>query len=295
MQVTSARKIRVNTRGAGSVSNACTDVLTPGRTRNVPSSERLNVMIDSSTVQLLNVPRFSVTAVEWMRAVLVSRQQDIEVFDQLFDALFRNPELAQQLLAQMLPSAEGQAAPPRQRPRVREALAPFAARPPGQPTPPGKDIDFDAAMTASDLARLKHADFNQLGASEYALVERLVRELRLPVGHRNGIERAARGDERGDQPRSNRCAVGDGACADEVRRPQLQHVAGCRDERLGDLRPFELAAETLVRAEQRRLHVVGGADPGSRLDSVEPGDARPVSGRALCHPRMPAGCAQGCR
>jgi hypothetical protein len=35
--------------------------------------------------------------------VLVNRQQDMEVFDQLFSALFRNPELAQQLLAQQSP------------------------------------------------------------------------------------------------------------------------------------------------------------------------------------------------
>ncbi len=138
------------------------------------------IALAQQAVQLVGVER-KLDMGAALEAVLVSREQDRAVFRELFDAFFRDPELAKKLLAQMLPSAEGQAAPPRQRPRVREALAPFAARPPGQPTPPGKDIDFDAAMTASDLARLKHADFNQLGASEYALVERLVRELRLPV------------------------------------------------------------------------------------------------------------------
>ena len=57
-----------------------------------------------------------------LEAVLVSREQDRMVFRELFDAYFRNPNVAQKLLAQMLPRAEGRAEPPRQRPRVREAL-----------------------------------------------------------------------------------------------------------------------------------------------------------------------------
>ena len=57
---------------AGSVANACTDVSTPERTRNVPSSDSENAMIASSTVQLLKLPRFSVTASEWISAVPTS-------------------------------------------------------------------------------------------------------------------------------------------------------------------------------------------------------------------------------
>ncbi|MFD1711401.1 VWA domain-containing protein [Ottowia sp. GY511] len=116
-----------------------------------------------------------------LEAVLVGREQDRAVFRELFDAFFRDPELANKLLSQMLPRAEGQAAGPRQRPRVKEVLQPprpAAARP---PTAPEKEFQFDAAMTASDLARLRHADFNQLSASEYQLVERLARDIRLPL------------------------------------------------------------------------------------------------------------------
>ena len=36
-----------------------------------------------------------------LEAVFVSRAQDREVFGQLFDAYFRNPEIAQKLLSQM--------------------------------------------------------------------------------------------------------------------------------------------------------------------------------------------------
>ena len=62
----------MKTPRAGSVANACTDVSTPERTRNVPTSDSENATIASSTVQLRNAPRFSVTASEWMSAVPTS-------------------------------------------------------------------------------------------------------------------------------------------------------------------------------------------------------------------------------
>lgn len=117
-----------------------------------------------------------------MEAVMVSREQDRMVFRELFDAWFRDPELANKLLAQMLPSAEGKAEPSKRRPRVREALT--APRDPARPVvaaKPDKEIEFDAAMTSSDRQRLQHADFNALGASEYRLVERLARDVSLPI------------------------------------------------------------------------------------------------------------------
>ncbi|MDB5847732.1 MAG: hypothetical protein JWP29_1484, partial [Rhodoferax sp.] len=133
-----------------------------------------------------------------LEAVLVSREQDRLVFRELFDAYFRNPEIAQKLLAQLLPSAEGKAEPGKRRPRVREALAPPRAL--GQQAPPKPEdqkVDFDAAMTASDLQRLKHADFNALSGTEYQLVERLAREVVLPLPEVKG--RRMRPGSRGDQ------------------------------------------------------------------------------------------------
>ena len=115
-----------------------------------------------------------------LEAVLVSREQERGVFRELFDAWFRDPEIAHKLLAQMLPSAQGQAAPSKRRPRVSEALAP-QKRFGGAPRPNDREVEFDAAMTASDLARLRHADFNALSTTEFRLVERLAREIALPV------------------------------------------------------------------------------------------------------------------
>jgi uncharacterized protein with von Willebrand factor type A (vWA) domain len=80
----------------------------------------------------------------------------------------------------MLPSAQGQAQPSKRRPRVSEALAPQKRFGGGQ-RKPDKEVEFDAAMTASDLERIRHADFNGLSAAEFHLVERLVRDIALPV------------------------------------------------------------------------------------------------------------------
>lgn len=117
-----------------------------------------------------------------LEAVMISREQDRLVFRELFDAYFRDPEMAKKLLAQLLPSAAGQAQPSTRRPRVRDALAPQKTY--GQPTRPAPEeqkLEFDAAMTASSLERLKHADFNALSAAEYRLMERLARDVRLPL------------------------------------------------------------------------------------------------------------------
>ena len=103
------------------------------------------------------------------------------VFRELYDAYFRDPEIAHKLLAQMLPTAEGQAAPSKRRPRVNEALAPQKAFGTGTQKPKEKEIEFDAAMTASDAERLKHADFSAMSASECRLVERLARDIVLAV------------------------------------------------------------------------------------------------------------------
>jgi hypothetical protein len=148
---------------------------------------RAGVPVDAARIALAQQALLAVgvarrdDAAAALEAVLVSREQDRAVFRELFDAFFRDPELAHKLLAQMLPSAEGQAAPPAQRPRVREALAPHKALLPPRAAGPEQAIELDAAMTASDLQRLRQADFSQLSASEFQLVARLVRDIRLPV------------------------------------------------------------------------------------------------------------------
>ncbi|MFP8834074.1 vWA domain-containing protein, partial [Hydrogenophaga sp. XSHU_21] len=58
-----------------------------------------------------------------------------------------------------------------------------------------QELKFDAAMSATDQQRLRHADFAGLSASEFRLVERLARDIPLPLpGVRGRRERpGARG------------------------------------------------------------------------------------------------------
>ncbi len=132
-----------------------------------------------------------------LAAVMVCRVQDLEVFDQLFSALFRNPELAQQLLAQMLPKAAAAQPVPRKA-RVQEALHTAQAQAARQRRESESELRLDAAMTANDLHRLRHADFASLSASEFRLVERLARDIPLPLPQvRSRRERAG---VRGQRP-----------------------------------------------------------------------------------------------
>jgi uncharacterized protein with von Willebrand factor type A (vWA) domain len=117
-----------------------------------------------------------------LEAVFVNREQDRAVFRELFEIFFRDPKVANKLLAQMLPTSEGRAEPDRKRARVRDALRPApASGPRPEARASEREFEFDAAMTASDLQRLRNADFNTLSAEEFHLVERLAREIALPL------------------------------------------------------------------------------------------------------------------
>ena len=54
------------------VLNACTELSTPDRVRNVPRIVRQNVAITSDRFQTRNIPRRSCTITEWMNATAVS-------------------------------------------------------------------------------------------------------------------------------------------------------------------------------------------------------------------------------
>lgn len=149
---------------------------------------RAGVRVDSSRIALATDAAMAVglerkqDVSAAMESVLVSREQDRLVFRELFDTYFRNPEIAQKLLSQLLPSAEGKAEPSQRRPRVREALSPQKTwGHQAKPKEEDQKVEFDAAMTASALDRLRHADFNALSGTEYRLVERLARDIRLPL------------------------------------------------------------------------------------------------------------------
>jgi hypothetical protein len=160
---------------------------------------RAGVPVDSSRIalaqeaaQLVGVGR-KLDLGAALESVMIGREQDRAVFREMFDAFFRDPEVANKLLAQMLPSAQGGAQKNR-RPRVAQALSTGGARPSGR-TREEHELRLDAAMSASETQRLRHADFNALSGEEYALVERLTRE--IPLATPRIASRRTRSGERG--------------------------------------------------------------------------------------------------
>ncbi len=131
-----------------------------------------------------------------LQACMVSRQEDLLVFEQMFSAFFRDPELTRQLLSQLLPKAPTATPGVPRKSRVQEALAAKT-----QHNDPGQakedELKFDAAMSASNRSRLQQADFQSLSASEFRLVEQLARKIRLPLPKIQG--RRTRPGGRGDR------------------------------------------------------------------------------------------------
>lgn len=132
-----------------------------------------------------------------LETVFVSKEQDRQVFGELFDAYFKDPDLAKQLLAQLLPQAKAPKAGPKRSARAQEALqAPTINQNP-KPNQTEEKIDLDAAMSASAINRLQHADFESLNASEYRLVEQWVREMpmAMPMVDSRRRRHASRGNQ----------------------------------------------------------------------------------------------------
>jgi uncharacterized protein with von Willebrand factor type A (vWA) domain len=118
-----------------------------------------------------------------LAAVLVSRYEQLPIFEQAFDLFWRNPKLLEKLIASLLPRAfaRGGEAPPE--PELPARIA-QAMLPPARPDLPREDddqIDLDAAFTMSPREILQHKDFETMTAEELAAVRRMLRSLRLPL------------------------------------------------------------------------------------------------------------------
>ncbi len=101
-----------------------------------------------------------------LHATLITRHEDIAVFDQGFRLFFRSRELVEKMLQMFSPVANpsGQPEPPKAaETRVSQALFPETNRNNAQERP---QIEVDAAFTASAKEVLRTKDFAQMTASE---------------------------------------------------------------------------------------------------------------------------------
>jgi uncharacterized protein with von Willebrand factor type A (vWA) domain len=116
-----------------------------------------------------------------LAAVLVSRREQLPVFEQAFDLFWRNPKLLEKLIASLLPAVfgrGGETPQPELPARIAQAMLP----PEGSlPRADDEEIVLDAAFTMSPREVLQRKDFETMTAEELAAVHALLRNLRLPL------------------------------------------------------------------------------------------------------------------
>jgi len=117
-----------------------------------------------------------------LAAVLVSRRDQLEIFEQAFDLFWRHPRLVEKMIAAMLPrvhSRTGDAPPPGIPERLAQALLGERA---GKPLE--RELELDAAFTFSPREVLQRKDFATMTAGELAEVRAMLAKLRLPLPRR---------------------------------------------------------------------------------------------------------------
>jgi uncharacterized protein with von Willebrand factor type A (vWA) domain len=118
-----------------------------------------------------------------LSAVMLDRHEQQEIFDQAFDAFWRDPKLLEQMMALLLPKIQGKGERERQRAnRVADALAPPRLAEPARPLAGADEqLDYETTFTFSDRERLQTADFESMTAAEFELAKRIAEELPLPL------------------------------------------------------------------------------------------------------------------
>ncbi|HYQ98762.1 MAG TPA: VWA domain-containing protein [Casimicrobiaceae bacterium] len=116
-----------------------------------------------------------------LAAVLVSRHEQLPVFEQAFDLFWRNPKLLEKLIASLLPTVfgrGGETSEPELPARIAQAMLPPVA---DLPRADDDEVVLDAAFTMSPREVLQRKDFETMTTEELAAVRVLLCNLRLPL------------------------------------------------------------------------------------------------------------------
>ena len=133
---------------------------------------------------------------EALAAVLVSRHEQIALFEQAFDVFWRNPKLLEKMVAAMLPRVYSRAADteqPELPSRLAQAMLP--PKPPESRPDDEDEVELDAAFTFSPREVLQAKDFATMTADELAQVKVMLARLKMPLPQRpvRRTQAAARG------------------------------------------------------------------------------------------------------
>jgi uncharacterized protein with von Willebrand factor type A (vWA) domain len=119
-----------------------------------------------------------------LRAALIRRHEQQELFDAAFDLFWRDPERARAAAALAMLDAQKpeEKAKPGGR-RLAEAM--MGDRPPPPPPEmPEQPLQLDAAMTVSEREKLQSMDFEAMSAAQLAEAKREIAKLVLPLDDR---------------------------------------------------------------------------------------------------------------
>ena len=119
---------------------------------------------------------------EALCAVLVSRREHLELFEQAFDLFWKNPRLLEKMIAALLPRVHGRTGEQDQAPDVLARLAEAMVK----PRPPADDreseeIEVDATASFSPREVLQEKDFATMTIAELREVKTMLARLKLPL------------------------------------------------------------------------------------------------------------------
>lgn len=118
-----------------------------------------------------------------LQASLISQPVHRAVFDQVFRLFWRDPRLAEHMMAMLMPQVRGANRPPDPKPAERRAVEGVldGAMPERPAHSQGEELLVDASGTASGNERLHHMDFEQMSADELARARAILSGMVLPV------------------------------------------------------------------------------------------------------------------
>ncbi|MCP5038376.1 MAG: VWA domain-containing protein, partial [Rhodobacteraceae bacterium] len=118
-----------------------------------------------------------------LRATLVSRPEHLEVFHQVFQMFWRDPEYLERMVRSMLPLLQtvDQETPPPKAAEKRAAEAMWDGKSNPAAPPEREEIEVDAELSWSENEVLRKQDFEQMTNAEQAEAAALIRTLTLPV------------------------------------------------------------------------------------------------------------------
>ena len=119
---------------------------------------------------------------EALCAVLVSRREHLELFEQAFDLFWKNPKLLEKMIAVLLPRVHGRTGEQDQATDVLARLAEAMVK----PRPPADDreseeIEVDATASFSPREVLQKKDFATMTIAELREVKTMLARLKLPL------------------------------------------------------------------------------------------------------------------